>query len=200
MQDFIDTVRITARSGHGGAGSVSFRREKFIPKGGPDGGDGGDGGHVLVRVSEHERTLRALRRNSLYSAQNGHPGAGKNRHGKNGEHVILQVPLGTIIKNASDGAVVARLFQPADEVELLRGGIGGRGNTWFKSATRQAPEYAQKGLPGAEQDFVFELELYADASFIGFPNVGKSTLLKTLTNANPKIGNYPFTTLIPMYL
>ena len=197
MQDFIDTVRVRLQSGNGGAGLVSFRREKYIPKGGPDGGDGGDGGNVIIKVSEHERTLRKIRHKSFYSAGNGQTGLPRKKHGKDGDDVILSVPVGTVIRTVENNSIVAQLFSPGDSVVLLRGGKGGKGNVHFKSSVYQTPMYAQNGTEGAVQDFVCELELYADASFVGMPNVGKSTLLKALTNANPAIGNYPFTTLIP---
>ncbi len=196
-QSFVDVVCITAQSGNGGAGLVSFRREKYIPKGGPDGGDGGNGGSVIVKASPHERTLRRLRYQSLYPAKNGHAGMAQKKHGKNGEDAVLSVPIGTVVRDAVDKRIVAKLFAADDSVVLLRGGMGGRGNVHFKSSVRQTPMYAQKGKAGLVRDFILELELSADASFIGMPNVGKSTLLKVLTNANPRIGNYPFTTLIP---
>ncbi len=195
--NFVDSVRIRAQSGNGGAGLVSFRREKYIPKGGPDGGDGGDGGNVIVTTSAHERTLRKLRYQSLYRARNGQTGLSRKKHGKNGDDVVISVPMSTVIRNAHDNSIVSQLLSDGDSVVLLHGGMGGRGNVHFKSAVRQVPSYAQKGKAGLIRDYIFELELSSDASFIGMPNVGKSTLLKVLTNANPRIGNYPFTTLIP---
>lgn len=195
--NFVDAVRITAQSGNGGAGLVSFRREKYIPKGGPDGGDGGDGGNVIIVASPHERTLKKLRYQSLYRAKNGDRGLSRKKHGKNGEDVVISVPVSTVVRNAYDKSMVSRFSAEGDSIILLRGGMGGRGNVHFKNSVCQTPSYAQKGKTGLVRDFVFELELCSDASFIGMPNVGKSTLLKVLTNANPRIGNYPFTTLIP---
>jgi GTP-binding protein len=197
LNHFIDEVRIQAASGDGGHGCVSFRREKYIPRGGPDGGDGGAGGNIILRVQRNVKTLTHLRRNGKYYARAGQPGRGAGKHGADGEDVIVVVPPGTIIKDQLTGEVLLDLLENRQEVLLLKGGKGGQGNSHFATSRNQAPRYAQPGLPGESRDLRLELSLIADIGFVGFPNAGKSSLLKALTAANPKVGAYPFTTTIP---
>lgn len=194
---FVDSVSIFIASGHGGAGAVSFRREKFVIQGGPDGGDGGRGGDVYFLVDKNTTTLAKFRGHKKYVAGNGLPGGGKNCNGKKGKDIIIKVPPGTQVVNQENGEVLLDLLIDGDKVKLLTGGKGGLGNTHFKSASNQHPTYAQKGLSGQELQVTLELKLIADVALVGFPNVGKSSLISTITNARPKIANYEFTTLIP---
>ncbi len=197
MASFVDRVTITAKAGNGGNGCVSFHREKFVQNGGPDGGDGGNGGNVVLYADPNMHTLLDFRYHGKYAAENGADGGSARCHGKRGEDLVVKVPVGTVVLREDDGAVVADMSRPGQSRVLLRGGNGGHGNARFATPTRQAPNFAKPGIRTQEQVFRLELKTIADVGLVGFPNVGKSTLLAALTAARPKIANYPFTTLTP---
>lgn len=194
---FIDTAKIFVKSGDGGNGSVSFRREKYIPLGGPDGGDGGRGGDVILVVDPGMTTLMDFTYQRKYIAERGVNGAGSKCYGKDGEDLVIKIPMGTIIRDVETNKIMADMAHPGDKYVVAKGGKGGKGNAKFATATRQAPNFAEPGMPGEERWISLELKLLADVGLIGFPNVGKSTLLSIVTKAQPKIANYHFTTLKP---
>ncbi|MBS1249441.1 MAG: GTPase Obg [Chloroflexi bacterium] len=194
---FIDEIKIHVKAGKGGDGIVHFRREKYVPRGGPDGGDGGHGGDVILQVSTHVNTLSDYRHQKNFQAESGKRGGGNNQTGRSGEDLILKVPPGTIVYDDQSGAVIGDLVEDGQTLVVAKGGRGGRGNTRFKSSRNKAPRLAEKGEPPQERDLRLELKLIADVGIIGVPNAGKSTLLSVVTNAKPKIGAYPFTTLQP---
>ncbi len=195
---FLDKAKIYVKAGDGGNGCVAFRREKFVRFGGPSGGDGGKGGDVILQADKRLTTLMDFKYKKHFKAERGQHGSGNNKHGRNGKDLIIKVPVGTVVKDSETGEIIADLTEDGQKVIVAKGGRGGRGNSAFKTSTRQAPDFAEEGKKGEERWIELELKLLADIGIIGFPNAGKSTLISTLSSAKPKIADYPFTTLTPV--